>query len=366
MGGLAAVRLSDPLPVSVVRVTASAVAVVPGSAPALPWAATGQSAVDIPALGIRAQSGPETPVSVASLTKLMTAYVILRDHPLAAGQSGPSVTLTATDESDFDQDTETDEANVEVQAGEVLTEQQLLEGLVVRSANDLADTLARWDAGSIPAFVAKMNADAAALGMTQTHYVDANGFQPASQSTRGRRAHGGRRPHGQPDVLQHRRHDLGDTAPGRHGGAPTRRSSVTDGVVGVKSGFLMAAGGCDVLAAVRNVGGIPVLVLASDTGQGTSDPLGQAGSVALNIADAAAKGMVALPVVRRGEQLALVTAAGRSVPVTSQHQLLFLGWPGMVVHRRVEVVQRPARRIGPGRARRRAPSSPSGSSAGRS
>ena len=141
--------LVRPPPGPVVRVTASAIAVVPGSAPALPWPAAGQSAVAVPALGSEPESGPETPVPIASLTKIMTAYVILRDHPLAPGAeravghldrqpTRPTSTRTRS----------TDEANVEVQAGEVLTERQLLDGLLVHSANNLADTLARWDAGT--------------------------------------------------------------------------------------------------------------------------------------------------------------------------------------------------------------------------
>ena len=48
-----------------------------------PWPATGQSAVAVPSIGIDVASGPEQPVPIASLTKIMTAYVVLHDHPLA-------------------------------------------------------------------------------------------------------------------------------------------------------------------------------------------------------------------------------------------------------------------------------------------
>ena len=55
----------------------------------------------------------------------------------------------------------------------------------MHSANNLADVLAQWDAGSIPAFVAKMNAAATALGMTHTHYADASGLDPGTRGTAG-------------------------------------------------------------------------------------------------------------------------------------------------------------------------------------
>ena len=117
------------------------------------------------------------------MTKVMTAYVVLHDHPLATGANGPDLTISPTDAQDFTTDLDTTQASVEIQAGEVLTERQALDGMLVHSANDLAYTLACWDAGSVPAFVAKMNATAASLGMHQTRYADASGYTPHSMST---------------------------------------------------------------------------------------------------------------------------------------------------------------------------------------
>ncbi len=96
-------------------------------------------------------SGPEQPVPVASLTKLMTAYVVLHDHPLAPDEAGPTITVTQADVVDYDTDTVDDDANAQVALGERLTERQVLSGLLVHSADNYADLLARWDAGSIPA-----------------------------------------------------------------------------------------------------------------------------------------------------------------------------------------------------------------------
>ena len=89
---------------------------------------------------------------IASLTKMMTAYVVLRDHPLRPPGSGrtPGVRSPSrpADVAEFDDDAGSDESNVPVQVGEVLTERQLLEGLLIHSANNIAYTLAVWDAGS--------------------------------------------------------------------------------------------------------------------------------------------------------------------------------------------------------------------------
>lgn len=265
-GLVAAHRISRPLPrptVTAGRLTAS---VVPGAVSAPPWPAAGQAAVAIPALGYAEQSGPETPVPIASLTKMTTALVVLRDHPVAAGTSGPTITITADEAAQFDVDLANDETNIPLQSGETLTEQQLLEALLVASANDAAYTLAVWDAGSEAAFVAKMNALAISLGATHSHYADASGFDPGSVSTAA-------------DTLRVAAAGMAIPAFASAAGM----SSVTlpgvglvhnvvtligtDGIVGVKSGYTSQAAGCMVLAGFRSVQGRSVLVLASALGQ---------------------------------------------------------------------------------------------------
>jgi D-alanyl-D-alanine carboxypeptidase (penicillin-binding protein 5/6) len=72
---------------------------------------------------------------------------------------------------------------VPVRAGETLTELQALQGLLSPSANNLAETIARWDAGSVDSFVAKMNARAAALRLTHTKFADVAGASASSVST---------------------------------------------------------------------------------------------------------------------------------------------------------------------------------------
>ena len=70
----------------------------PDRSPALPWPSKGQAAVVRAGDRLqRASPGPESPVPVASLTKITTAVVILRDHPLGPGDQGPVITVTSAD-----------------------------------------------------------------------------------------------------------------------------------------------------------------------------------------------------------------------------------------------------------------------------
>jgi D-alanyl-D-alanine carboxypeptidase (penicillin-binding protein 5/6) len=120
---------------------------------------------------------------IASVAKVMTAYLVLRDHPLRPGEDGPTMTLTAADVDDTDRRRDQDESVVPVAAGEVLTERQALQALLLPSANNIAAVLARWDAGSESRFVGRMNATARSLGMIHTRYTDPSGYDEGTVST---------------------------------------------------------------------------------------------------------------------------------------------------------------------------------------
>ncbi len=298
----------------------------------LPWPAMGEGAVAVPALGIDVAPGPEQPVPVASLTKLMTAYVILHDHPLAPGVPGPNLTVTPADVEDYDLDTVSDDSNALVQAGEVLTEREVLGGMLVHSADNYADLFARWDAGSIPAFVAKMNASARTLGMDHSHFADASGISAQSESTAS-------------DILKVAALDMQD---------PTVRAIVQmpdvtlplagtiktytpllglQGTLGVKSGFTTAAGGCDVVAVVRSIHGVPVMLLAAITSQEGPNVLALAGLHGLALIDAVGPLIGTATVLHKGQLVAHVTSAGRTVSATASSSVTMLMWPGTTATR---------------------------------
>ncbi|HEY6623055.1 MAG TPA: hypothetical protein VIX85_04425 [Acidimicrobiales bacterium] len=336
VAALVVVQLRRPPPEPTVHGTLARSTVVPGTAPPLTWPSSGYAAVAIPALGYSAQSGPQVPVPVASLTKMMAAVVILQDHPLAAGADGPSVTITAQDVAEDGTDVSSDQSTVPVTVGEVLTERQLLEGLLIRSANNMAFTLANWDAGSVPAFIAKMNAGASQLGMAQTHYADVSGYDPRSVSTPA-------------DSVKVAARGLADPAFAAIvampsvtlplvGTAPNIVSQVgSNGIVGVKSGITSASGPCLVLASNRTVGGRTVQAIAAATDQQPSGP-----SVFLNAAlvdeelmQEALGAVVDVPVAIPGHAVGTVGAAwggaGHDVPVVTTAGADVLAVPGQAV-----------------------------------
>ena len=101
----------------------------------------------------------------ASLTKMMVAYIALKE--INAGKLNKSEILTATPVVST---VMWDESQMYLKQGEQISVDQLLAGLVVMSANDAAVTLGERISGDIPNFVAQMNQEAKALGMTETHF----------------------------------------------------------------------------------------------------------------------------------------------------------------------------------------------------
>src|SRR5579864_2497879 len=75
--------------------TAQSSPVTPRSGPlgTIAWPASGVSAAGISGIGVLPGPGASQPVPIASVAKVMTAYIVLRDHPLGAGEPGPAIVV---------------------------------------------------------------------------------------------------------------------------------------------------------------------------------------------------------------------------------------------------------------------------------
>jgi D-alanyl-D-alanine carboxypeptidase (penicillin-binding protein 5/6) len=128
-------------------------------------------------------SPDERPVPIASLAKVMTAYLVLKHYPLHAGDSGRRFVVAQRDVVDTETRRREDQSIVDVRAGEQLTERDALMAILLPSANNIAVLVARQVAGSVPSFIAEMNDTAHALGMSHTTYTDPSGYDASTVST---------------------------------------------------------------------------------------------------------------------------------------------------------------------------------------
>jgi D-alanyl-D-alanine carboxypeptidase (penicillin-binding protein 5/6) len=170
-----AVALGVLLPASLVASTAFAQVAPPGVS-ARSWVL-----VDATSNQVLASGNPDERVEPASLTKLMTAYLVfdaLQKKKITMDQTiMPSEAVRRV---------RTDESRMFIEANKPVTVHDLVYGMIVQSGNDAAIALAELVGGSEAQFVPLMNAEAQRLGMTRTHFADVNGMpDPQHYTTAG-------------------------------------------------------------------------------------------------------------------------------------------------------------------------------------
>jgi serine-type D-Ala-D-Ala carboxypeptidase (penicillin-binding protein 5/6) len=234
------------------------------------WPREGEAAVAVGGLGSLGASGGAEPVPIASLAKVMTAYLVLRDDPLEPGQEGFGIRIGPGDVEDLHERMDLGQSVVPVEVGEVLSERQALEALLLPSANNVAALLAVHEAGSVDAFVDEMNEAAAELGMENTDYTDPSGFEDTTVSTAA-------------DQLKIARAAMADPTFAQIVAMPSTVLPVAgevdnfnalvghEGFVGIKTGSDEAAGGCLLFARRIEVGGHTTTMIGAVLGQREGD-----------------------------------------------------------------------------------------------
>lgn len=116
----------------------------------------------------------ETPVPMASTTKIMTALIAIQ-----SGQLNQTVTIG---QDAINEVIENDGSSAQLVVGNQIKLQDLLYGLMLPSGDDAAVAVADAVAGSVPNFVAIMNVEAQKLGLYQTHFVNPDGLPPTDDN----------------------------------------------------------------------------------------------------------------------------------------------------------------------------------------
>ncbi|MEV7187184.1 hypothetical protein [Kitasatospora sp. NPDC093102] len=332
LGALVVAQLLRPLPDPKLKTTAAGSYSFSGDALDLAWPAKGQSAVEVVGVGSLGSSGQETPASIASVTKVMNAYLILQKYPLKKGESGPKIVV---DKPAAQESGNVDESKVTLTEGQVLTEYQALELLMLPSANNVARLLARFHSGSEAEFVKAMNDTAAKFGMANTIYADAAGYNPDTKSTA-------------KDQLKLAEQVMQDeifrqivsTSETNFNNAkiPNTNNLINPktGVIGVKTGSSTPAGGCLMWAAYKEIGGVRRLILGVTLGQQatSSNPGDGILPTVLKVSgkqiQAAQNGLTGQTVVKKGDVVGSVDdGLGGKVTVVATKDLVVAGFPGV-------------------------------------
>ncbi|MET2716871.1 D-alanyl-D-alanine carboxypeptidase [Streptomyces harbinensis] len=324
-----------PLPEPTLGLTAADTHTFDGEAPTAPWPGSGQAALDVDGIGTFGTSGDQEPVPIASVAKVMTAYLILRDHPMDADPESTGATIPVDQQAEDDValgDTD-DESVVSVTAGDELTQREAIEAIMIASANNVARLLARWDAGSEADFVAKMNETAAELGMKNTTYTDPSGLSPDTVSTAEDQVILGKAAMEDPVFRQIvRMPEYYDSNGERHGN--WNHLVPMNGTVGIKTGTTTTALGNLLFAAEQTVGEETRLIVGAVLRQ-PPDPvdlsiLTGALNAGRTLIEFAQQELIEETVLAAGDVVGYVDdGLGGRTPVTVTEDVRAAGWPGL-------------------------------------
>lgn len=213
----------------------------------------------------------------------MVVWVVLHQFPLGLSGRGACETVTANDVAMYRHDVAQGQSVAKIVRGQFICERTLLRGIIVHSAGDYAQLLAQLTGLNLRSFVGVMNRDAAALSMDHTYYVDETGISNGDLSTAS---------------------DQAVITAAVMGNEPAVRAVATlpevrlpvqgvvgtftpdlgyDGVVGVKSGYTGAAGGCDAMAVNLRLGATVITTYVVVLGQMSGNALALSGQVALTL-----------------------------------------------------------------------------------
>ncbi|WP_284714430.1 serine hydrolase [Streptomyces sp. G2] len=329
----AIVQMVRPLPAPVLTLSTSPTYTFEGGALQMPWPGEGQGAVEVEGVGSMGTYGPQKPAPIASVTKTMTAYVILRDHPIKGKKQGPEITV---DKKAADQAKAVHESTAPVKEGQTYTEKELLQLLMIPSANNVARLLARWDAGSEQAFVDKMNAAAKDLGMTQSRYTDPSGLLDSTVSTPQDQLKLAKAVM-QYDVFR----EIVDMPNATIEGVGyiennNSRLLLKSGVSGIKTGSSTPAGGNLLWSANTIVDDKPRRVLGIVMGAQNAETLNKKLELSLDysyeLIKKAQDGVTSAAVVKKGQVVGYVDdGLGGRTPVVATKEIKAIGWPGLKV-----------------------------------
>ncbi|MEX1652892.1 D-alanyl-D-alanine carboxypeptidase [Streptomyces pseudovenezuelae] len=319
-----------PLPDPTLSLTAEDSYTFDGSEASLPWPTQGQGWMDVNGVGTMGNFGKQTPVAIGSVAKAMTAYIVLKDHPLKSGAEGPKITVDALAEKEGGYNKQGESTLNTVKQGDVLTQRQAIAAIMIPSANNIARLLARWDAGSEAAFIKKMNDTAQELGMKNTKYTDASGLKETTVSSAEDQVKLGNELVKIPALMEIT--SMGQWVDPSGQKWYNYNYLVPYTGIGIKTGTTSAAGGNLLFASRKEVGGETVTVVGAILGQHKAPIIKTVNDVSKVALLAAEDALKSAKILKKGDVVGYVDdGLGGHTPVVLTKDVTAVGWAGFKV-----------------------------------
>lgn len=298
-----------------------------------PYGASALGTVDSATL--LGRGGSTDPVPMASITKVITALVVLEAHPLAPGDEGPVATMSATDASYYGEYLAQNGTVSPVRSGMTFSQRDLLELTLVKSANNYTKSLMMWAFGSQEAYVDAARAWLAARGLDRIVVTEPTGIDPANVAPSDQLVELGRLALADPTIAELVAMPSAEVA--QLGAVPnTNKLLGISGVDGIKTGTLDGFGANLLFSADYTIGSSTVTLVGVVLG-GPSHPRIDADIVAL--LGSAVANVTELQVTADAVPVATyATIWGDDIPAVTSDAATLLVWSGTPID--VEVVTR--------------------------
>ena len=288
--------LSAPLPAAAVTLAVPEVTALPAAV--LDEPAVGASAISVAGSAENlGSSGSSGPVPIASVTKIITTLVVLEEKPLALGEQGPDLTMTAADVAFLAQTQAVGGSYELVNQGQVLSEYQVIEIMLLESANNYSLTLVNWAFGSMANYLEAARAFTEANGLGDTTLVDSSGLNAGSVSSTKDLMKVATLAMANPALAQ-----IVGTKTNSVAGLGTIDNTNTllglDGIDGIKTGTTDEAGSCLLFSANFTVGIDTITVVGVILGAASSEDARESVTTLL---DSAKRGYTDVSLVKAGD-----------------------------------------------------------------
>lgn len=318
-------RYTRPLP-SINPVSSIVVEDSSTSPAAINWPSTSQAAIGSVEQGLLAKKSDQVVRPTASTAKLITALTVLEEKPLLDGEQGPTITMTQADVDRFNHYVAINGATAQVRNGEKLTQYQLLQGTLLPSANNYADTLAVWAFGSLEKYQAAAQEYVKKIGANSTVVgTDASGYSDTTKSTADDLVRIGIAAAKQPVVSQiMNQSEVELPVAGKK--VNTNWLLGVDGVIGGKTGNTDQAGGVFVFISKHTIENQQVTIVGAIQGEPT---IYQAIIRARELLTNARPNFVLFSPVKKGQKIGKYVAPwGEEAYAIAQKELKTIMWNG--------------------------------------
>lgn len=299
------------------------------------WPSKGQAAIGTYPSGVLATFGEQRAVPTASVAKVFTALIVLQQRPIKPGQTGPVIKTTEADIQSYRDYTAGDGSVIPVEIGQDLTQYQMLQAMLLPSANNVADSLAIWAFGSLDNYTKYANNYIRQLGLANTIIgKDASGYDPSTVSTAHDLVILGEAAMRVPVIAE----IVGQkSAVLPVAGTIQNRNFLLgpDGLAGIKTGTTVAAGGVFLAAKQVKINNLPVtlvsaIVGAENTFNAQVESVPMLKSVQDNFAET--------KVLSKGAVVGQYKSPwGDTVPAITTKPLTTFAWKGSIVPTRVKL-----------------------------